>query len=109
MTATSSNTSATIARAALGSVAAAHSDGDKVSQILMADSDRFYAFLFAEMGRLLNMWRVQQGTGTVDVSAHITSARMFGDDRNEILGTKGQSIRTRKVKFIPTRRPRRRI
>ena len=106
VTAISGNTSATIARAQFGSTAAAHSDGANISQVLVSDSDRFYNFLFAEIGRLLNLWRVQSGTGQVDVSANITASRLFKDDAQQISLEHPQPIRTRRMHFIRSRRRR---
>lgn len=107
VTAISGNTSATIARAQLGTTAASHADGSEISQLLMADTDRFYNFLFAETGRLLNEWRIQSGSGNVDVSANITAARFFRENRDLVTREISQTRRTRKMHFSRERRPRR--
>jgi hypothetical protein len=109
VTAISGNTTATIARGQLGSTAATHSNGATVSQVLFADSDRFYNFLFAEMGRLLNLWRVQSGTGQVDVSANLTASRLFKEDAQAVSTEHPQAQRPRRMKFVRERRPRRGI
>lgn len=109
ITAATDNTTATIARAQLGSIAAAHISGSTISQIVASDSDAFYAFLFSEVGRLLNLWRVQAGSGSVDVSANITAMRFFREDRDEVAANRPQPRRVKKMKFIKDRRPRRGI
>ena len=108
VTAISANTTLTIARGQLGSTAATHTNGTTISQVLMADSDNFYSFLFNEIGRLLNMWRVQAGSTNTDVSANLTATRLFGDEVRDIKMDHAQPRRTRKMKFLKTRRPRRR-
>lgn len=107
MTAVSGNTSATIVRGQLGTTAAVHSTASEISQLILADSDRFYNFLFQETGRLLNEFRVQAGSQTVNVAANITAARMFKDNREMILKEIPQTKRSRQLKLTRSRRPRR--
>lgn len=100
------NTSATIARGQLGSIAAAHADGSTISQLVMCDLPNFYNFLFQEAGRLLNTWRVQTGNQNVNVSANVTAARFFDSDRERSLRQVAQPHKQRRIKFSRTRRPR---
>lgn len=107
VTAVSGNTSATVVRGQLGSTAAAHSNGRDLSQVPLADTDRFYAFLLNEAGRLLNEWRVQAGSGNIDVAANITAQRMFGENVANLAAKQKQPQRSRRMKFARDRRPRR--
>ncbi len=107
ITAISGNTSCTIVRGQMGSTAASHTNGSAVGFIVRSDTIGFYNYLFAEMGRLLNNWRVQSGSGQVDVSANITAGRLFKDDREEIIHRRRQNSKPRKMRFLPSRRPRR--
>ena len=107
MTAFASNTSATIGRGKLGSTAASHLGGSEISQLVTADSQSFYNFLFQEAGRLMNQFRVQGGTQNVSVAANITAAGMFQENREAILREIPQHRRTRTMKFRRERRPRR--
>jgi hypothetical protein len=106
-TAFSGNTSLTITRGQLNTTAASHASGSEVSQIVTADSPRFYSFLFQEAGRLLNEFRVQAGTQNVSVAANITAARMFKDNRTAVLEEIPQTKQPRSMKFRRDRRPRR--
>lgn len=103
----SGNTSATIVRGQLGTTASSHIEGSEISQLILADSDRFYNFLFQETGRLMNEFRVQAGSQTVNVAANITAARMFKDNREQILKEIPQTKRSRTLKPVRGRRPRR--
>lgn len=107
VTATSANTTLTVSRGKLGTTAAAHSAGASLSQMVYSDSDRFYNFLFQETGRLLNEFRVQAGNQSVSVSANITAARMFKENRETILKEIPQTKKPRRMKFTRGRRPRR--
>lgn len=107
VTANTSNTSATMTRGALSSIAASHADGATISQLVWSDTPNFYFFLFSEIGRLLNMWRVQSGNQNVSVSANITAARFFGEDSKEAREQLQQPQRAHRMSFTKYRRPRR--
>lgn len=107
ITAISGNTTLTIARGQLGTTAATHSNGAEVKFIVLADTQRFYNYLFAEVGRLLNQWRVQAGSGNIDVAANLTASRLFKDDKDEIVIRRPQTKKTRRLRFVPGRRQRR--
>src|SRR3990167_6509174 len=103
----SSNTACTIARGQFSTTAVAHDNGKTLSQVLVAESDAFYDYLFAESGRLLNQMRVQSGNVNVSVAANITAARMFKEDVEDLLKEVPQQRKQRRMTFSRDRRPRR--
>lgn len=109
ITAISGNTSATIARAQMGTTATTHDAGSLIQPLVLADSPHLYSYLFSEMGRLLNQWRVQAGNRNTEVAANITATRMFKEDSVDALRNVRQPRRTSFMTFRRTRRPRRRF
>jgi hypothetical protein len=108
ITEAASNVAATMVRAQFGSSAGTHTNGSELHQLVVADSDKLYNFLFQESGKLLNEWRVQQGNQNVSVSANVTAAKMFKENREAILKEIPQPRRQRRMHFPGARRPRRR-
>lgn len=108
ITAISGNTSATIARGQLSTTAATHADGTDIEPLVMGDTPHLYNFLFSEIGRLLNQWRIQEGNRNTNVAPNITAARMFKEDAQDALSKIRNPRKTSYMTFKRTRRPRRR-